>query len=192
MANKIPHSVYIWVNGNVMVFDAEGQQIRDLQGAWAEKRAAIEAVATPDTVWHGREEPLTWPSAPRGSNGELDVEAIIAAARPGRERIAIRLMGELGMRADEARHVRVNDLDPEALPPPLAAEIAALGFAPDDAILGWSGRTLSVLVRAAGDRAGIPIRLPDLRAEWLRRQITGLRKARKETHHDHPRATGGI
>ncbi len=63
MANKTPKSVYIWANGNVMVFDAEGQQIPDLQGVWVEKQADIEAAATPDTKWLGRDEPLIWDSA---------------------------------------------------------------------------------------------------------------------------------
>lgn len=47
-------AAYLWANGMVMVFDAAGQQIADLQGRYTpELEAAIRARSDATTEFHG-------------------------------------------------------------------------------------------------------------------------------------------
>ncbi len=46
---KEPALVYLWPGGTVMVFDAEGHQIPELQGQLSEVREKLAAAITPAT-----------------------------------------------------------------------------------------------------------------------------------------------
>ena len=57
MPNKVIASVIRWMNGNVMVFDADGNQIPEYQGRWEDVKYKI-CDDMPDSVTI--QGPLSW------------------------------------------------------------------------------------------------------------------------------------
>lgn len=114
----------------------------------------------------------------------VHVDAVLRAARPGREHVAVVLLGQVGLRLGEAANLRFQDVyleDPEphltiqsqvrAVPPeavaPLAAHIAQMAPEPEDLVLGWSRNHLGTVIRAVGHRAGFILTGHELRSAFI-------------------------
>ncbi len=113
----------------------------------------------------------------------LDVDAILAGSHPGKERIAILLLGKMGLRPREATNLRFRDLHlaedepfvtigarrcavPSAARSTLEQDLVDLALQPQDVVLGWSGLELRRVVESIGRRIAIEVSPLDLRRSW--------------------------
>ncbi len=117
----------------------------------------------------------------------VDIESCLAAARPGKEHVAVLLLGKAGLRLREAINLRVHDLHlagtepyviigarkcavPADVRATLAKDVANLALQPEDWVLGWTEVELRLVIRSVGRCLGVELSPRDLRSPFALQQ----------------------